>query len=198
MSVFQGLPAGPYDVVLMDPPWAYTGQQDKWGAAAKFYPTHTLDVIQTLPLVPMLSKKAVIFCWTTGPKLEESVLLLRSWGLHYRGVAFVWVKTKLDGKTPIGAQGVRPSIVKPLTELVLAASTVPSGRPLPLSNEAICQTVFAPKSAHSVKPDTVQDRIDLMYPTARKIELFARRQRPGWDSWGNEIPAGFVEAEEQP
>lgn len=28
--------------------------------------------------------------------------------------------------------------------------------------------------------------IELMYPNTKKIELFARRSREGWDVWGNE------------
>jgi hypothetical protein len=27
-----------------------------------------------------------------------------------------------------------------------------------------------------------------MYPDLPKIELFARRRRPGWQAWGNELP----------
>ena len=105
-----------------------------------------------------------------------------------RGVAFVWVKTKKDG-TPIAAQGVRPSIIKPLTEFVLVGSTERKGPPLPLADESICQTVFAPKTAHSRKPLEVQERIERMYPTASKLEMFSRSPlREGWDHWGNEVP----------
>lgn len=39
---------------------------------------------------------------------------------------------------------------------------------------------------HSRKPEYVQDMIELMYPNTKKIELFARRSREGWDVWGNE------------
>jgi N6-adenosine-specific RNA methylase IME4 len=74
-----------------------------------------------------------------------------------------------------------------LIELVLAASTEKRGRPLPLSSEAICQTVFAPKGQHSQKPDEVQQRIEQMYPEASKLELFARRERPGWASVGDQL-----------
>ena len=188
MDVFAELPRGPFEVLLVDPPWSYTGQQDKWGAAAKFYPTLSLQQIKTLPIQSILAKRAVVFCWTTGPQLRTSIRLLRAWGLHYRSVGFVWVKTKQDG-TPIGAQGVRPSVTKQLTEFVLTASNVREGRPLKLSDESIVQTVFAPKQEHSQKPESVQDRIDRMYPDARKIELFARRERAGWTCWGNEITA---------
>jgi hypothetical protein len=37
------LPDQQYDVLLLDPPWSYHGQQDKWGAAAKFYDLMTDD-----------------------------------------------------------------------------------------------------------------------------------------------------------
>ena len=176
----------PYDVVLADPPWSYYGAKDKWGAAAKFYPTMTTAAIADLPVHDLLAERAVVFVWTTSAKLPDALELLSAWKLAYRGVASVWVKTTKAG-VPIGAQGVRPSITKPLTELVVAGSTVARGRPLPLGSEAICQTVLAPKTEHSAKPDAVQERIEAMYPTARKLELFARRRRPGWDAWGDEV-----------
>ena len=182
------MPDVSYDVILADPPWMYYGQQAKWGAAAKFYPWMEDEDILALPVGELLSDQGVLFLWATGPRLDFAVECIRVWGLHYRGMAFVWVKTKLDGE-PIGAQGVRPSIVKPTTEFVLAGSHVAKGRPLPLSDESVRQVVLAPKQAHSAKPIEVYERIECLYPTATKIELFARTARQGWDRWGNEAPA---------
>ena len=176
----------PYDVVLADPPWSYYGAPDKWGAAAKFYPTMPTSEIADLPIADLLARRAVVFVWTTSSQLPEALDVLSAWKLYYRGIAFVWVKTTLAG-VPIKAQGVRPSITKPLTELVVAGSTVARGRPLPLSDEGVCQTVFALKAEHSAKPDAVQERIEAMYPNVRKLELFARRRRAGWDAWGDEV-----------
>lgn len=175
-----------YDVILIDPPWSYYGSQAKWGAAAKFYPTMTDQELLDFDIQTYLKPKSVMFMWATSPRLDFAIELIKHWGLHYRGVAFVWVKTRKDG-VPIGAQGVRPSIVKPTTELVIAASTVAKGRPLTIADESIAQVVLAPKQEHSRKPDEVQERIEKLYPEAAKIELFARRTREGWDSWGNEV-----------
>jgi len=175
-----------FDVLLADPPWSYYGNQGKWGAAAKFYATMTDEDILGLPMITWLSDRGVLFLWATGPRLDFAIECIGQWGLHYRGVAFVWVKTKQDG-TPIGAQGTRPSIVKPLTEFVLAASTVARGRPMKLASESVVQTVLAPKQAHSAKPDEIQERIELLYPDARKAELFARRHRLGWSCYGDEL-----------
>lgn len=179
-----------YDVILADPPWNYYGQQDKWGAAAKFYPLMADTEVRSLPVQQLLTPRSVFFLWATGPKLDLAVHCLTDWGLAYRGVAFVWVKTKRSGE-PIGAQGVRPSVVKPTTEFVLVGSPVARGRPLPLADEGVAQVVMAPKQAHSAKPVEVQERIERLYPHATRIELFARSPRAGWDAWGLEVESDY-------
>jgi len=176
-----------YDVVLCDPPWSYYGQQDKWGAAAKFYPTMSDDDLRNFPIKDFLNDTGVVFMWATSPRLDFAIELLTHWGLHYRGVAFVWVKTKQTGE-PIGAQGVRPSFIKPTTEYVIIGATSDKGRVLKLNDESIRQVIMSPKQEHSRKPDDVHIAISKMYPNASKIELFARRPFEGWDVWGNEVP----------
>ncbi|NDE17392.1 DNA methyltransferase [bacterium] len=183
------LPSGPFDVVLLDPPWSHYGAQDKWGAAAKFYPTMSDEALASMPVGGLLKKSSVVFCWATCPRLNFAIDLLEKWGLTYRGVAFVWVKTAKSTGRPIGARGVRPSIIKPTTELVIAGSLTSKGRPMPLASEAVAQVVLAPVGAHSEKPVEVMERIELLYPEASRLELFARKTRPGWDSWGNEVQA---------
>ena len=133
----------------------------------------------------LLSKNGILFLWATSPRLDAAIECLKSWGLYYRGIAFVWVKSRKDGR-PIGAQGIRPSIVKPTAEYVLAASKVKKGRPLKLFNEAVPNVILSPRREHSQKPHDIQDFIDKMYPDASKLEMFARSQRSGWDVWGNE------------
>jgi len=174
-----------YDVIITDPPWSYYGSQTKWGAAGKEY--DTMNDADLFSFTYPLTANGILFMWATCPRLHTAVHYIEAMGLHYRGVAFIWVKTRQDG-TPIGAQGVRPSIVKPITELVLAASPRATGRPLRLHDESIAQTVFAPRGQHSQKPEHVQDRIEAMYPNHSKAEYFARRHRLGWDCYGNELP----------
>ena len=183
--MFENLPTQKFQVVVADLPWSYYGQQDKWGAVAKFYNTMSDEELAQFPMNQLLEDQSVLFLWATSPRLDLCIDLIRKWGLTYRGVAFVWVKTNKEGN-PMGARGVRPSIVKPTCEYVLAASPVAKGRPLKLLDESIVNTVLAPVGEHSVKPEAVQDRIDRMYPYASKLELFGRRQRPGWVVWGNE------------
>jgi N6-adenosine-specific RNA methylase IME4 len=185
--VVVNLPKETYDVLLIDPPWSYHGQQNKMGAAAKFYDTMADEDLQAMPIKTLLNKKAIIFIWATAPRLDAAIKLIEAWDLHYRGVAFTWVKSKQDGITPIGAQGVRPSIVKPTAEFVLVASNVAKGRPLPIADESIRHVILAPKQEHSRKPDAIHESINRLYPNATKLELFARRPYEGWQVWGNEI-----------
>lgn len=186
----SGLAAAKYDILLADPPWDYYGLPDKMGAAGKEYDLMSDEALLAFNVRERwMADKSILFMWATAPRMGFAFQCLQAWGLHDRGVQFTWVKTKKDGVTPIGAQGVRPSIVKPTVEFVIAASTVRRGRPLPLANEKIRHTILASRDRqHSRKPDHVHEALEQMYPGTRKIELFARRARPGWDCWGNEAP----------
>lgn len=186
MTRWRDLPDRQYDVILADPPWSYYGQQNKWGAAAKFYATAPDEAIVRLPIPDLLAERGVLFLWATSPRLDVAMACLAAWQLHFRGIAFVWVKARKDGG-PIRAQGVRPSIVKPTAEYVIAASRVAKGRPMKLADEAVSNVILAPRRAHSQKPDAVAEAIERLYPEASRLEMFARTLRPGWDLWGDEV-----------
>lgn len=132
-----------FNVAVIDPPWSYYGSKDKWAAAGKFYDQLSYKDLCDLEIKKIMQSPCVIFMWCTSSTMKDAIGILNSWGYHYRGVAFVWVKTKKDGE-PYGAAGVRPSITKPLTEFVLVASDKEKGRPLVLSSESVVQTVFSP------------------------------------------------------
>jgi len=178
-----------YDIVYADPPWSYYGSATKNAAAGKHYPLMELSELAALRVgQDLLSNPGALFLWATGPRLDFAFDLIRAWGLHYRGVAHVWVKTRKDG-TPIHGQGIPPTYSKPTTELLLLATTKPRGRPFPLLDSALPQVVFAPRGKHSEKPAVFRDLIARGYGDRSRIELFARSHAPGWDAWGNEINA---------
>ena len=114
--------------------------------------------------------------------LEFSLGLIARWGLHYRGIAYVWVKTNARGDI-IRRQGVSPTFTKPTVELVLAATTMPAGRPFPLRDFAQGQVVLHPRGAHSEKPAIIRELIELLLGNRKRIELFARTRVPHWDAW---------------
>lgn len=177
-----------YRVVLADPPWLYYGDPNKPQAAGKHYGMMSTADIMALPIAECVERPAALFMWATGPKLPDALEVMRAWGFHYRGIAYVWVKTSQDGRI-ISGQGTRPTFVKPTTELVLVGSTCKTGRPLPLLTEAQGQVVLAPRpgNKHSAKPAVFRKRIIELLGDVPRIELFARERVPGWDAWGNEV-----------
>ena len=179
------LPAGPYDIVYADPPWYYYSSKIKDAAAGKHYPLMSQEELASLPVRDMMSKRAALFLWATCPRLNFAIELIERWGLHYRGVAYVWIKTNARGEI-IAGQGVPPTFTKPTTELVLAATTTVAGRPFPLHDLAQGQVVLARRAEHSRKPPVFRERIEALCGKRSRIELFARERARGWDSWGVE------------
>lgn len=185
-AALPALPAGPYDIVYADPPWYYYGSPIKDAAAAKHYPLAQLDDLARLPVRDIMSRRAALFLWATCPRLNFAIELIESWGLRYRGVAYVWVKTNARGAI-IRGQGVPPTFTKPTTELVLAATTMPTGRPFPLHDLAQGQVVLHARAEHSRKPAIFRRLIEELCGDRTRIELFARERADGWDSWGAEL-----------
>jgi len=185
-----------YTICLADCPWFYYGSETKDAAAGKHYGLMSQEELAALPVRELLAQDAALFLWATCPRLDYAIDLIRAWGFHYRGVAWVWAKTRKDG-TLIHGQGVPPTFTKPTTEMVLAASTKPRGRPFKIQTSKMAQLVGAPmegevvpppREQHSVKPTKFHRLIEeLAGPEPSKIELFCRgRPEPGWHGWGNE------------
>jgi len=193
---FSGVPDGTYDVIYADPPWYYYGDGDKYGAAGKHYGLMSDADLATMPVRAKCREQAVMFMWATCPRLDAALDLMVRWGFHYRGVAFVWVKTSVTGRV-IHGQGVRPTVVKPTTELVLVGSTRPIKRPLPLVDESVGQVIMAPRARHSEKPLEARRRIEQLFqPDVRRLEMFARGGNvAGWDRFGNDLHDGGVSLE---
>ena len=185
-------PTGQWDIIYIDPPWRYyrgdtkAGYTDYSGAAEHHYPTMSEEEICALPMRSIMSKQSVVFMWATGPMLASAIRAIDAWNLWYRGVTYVWVKTKQDG-TPMGAFGTIPTFTKPKTEFVLAATINKRARPFPITTIKQDQLVYAPRGRHSEKPAEVRNRIVELCGDRSRIEMFARTKPPGWDAWGNEV-----------
>ncbi|GAJ00300.1 unnamed protein product, partial [marine sediment metagenome] len=65
-------------------------------------------------------------------------------------------------------------------EFLFAAT---KGSCLPQLGSLEPSVLFAPKREHSEKPEAMYELIERMYP-GPYIELFARKTRPNWATWG--------------
>lgn len=192
-DVYPSLPDAKYDVIYADPPWDYGGkmqydktcikshnigfEKDIFISAAQFkYPTLKLDDLKKLPVHSIAADDCILFMWTTGPQFANSIELGESWGFEYKTVAFVWDKQ-------IHNPG-RYTLSQTEFVIVFKKGRFPAFR----GARNIRQLVSVRRGKHSEKPEQVIDGITRMFPTQRKIELFARKNYIGWDNWGLEIP----------
>lgn len=173
-----------YDVVLVDPPWCYNNSRTR-GAAHHHYPV-TSDANLREWRVPreLASAGAALLMWTTGPKMPESIELMKQWGFAYKTVFLVWNKLNPKALTPVIGLG---HYTRPSCEFLLVGTArdfrVSSSR----CSARVPQYVAAPRREHSRKPDEARALIEQYFGgAARKIELFAREAAPGWDAWGLE------------
>nr|WP_278520093.1 MT-A70 family methyltransferase [Brucella anthropi] len=166
-----------YPVYYADPAWKYQVHSEVTGrekSAENHYPTMPTDEIVAL-MVKLIggSHPAVLFLWATNPMLLDSLRVMEACGFTY---VHHWIWDKVDIGT--GYWG------RDRHELLLIGRRGEVACPLP---EMLPPTVYAEKKGeHSAKPEYFAEQIEKFYPNVPKLELNARRRRPGWDVWGYE------------
>jgi N6-adenosine-specific RNA methylase IME4 len=181
-----------YRTIVADPPWRYnvtkpTTRGYKPSSAEGHYPTMTMAEIAELPVSEMADADAHLYLWVTSPRLfgdrNDGRIgpreILERWGFEYK-TTLVWVK-------PGYGMGWW---FRNNHEMVLFG--VRGKAPIP-TNLRVGSVITGGKREHSRKPDSFYDVVERVSPEPR-LELFARRQRLGWDTWGNEA-LGHVEIE---
>jgi N6-adenosine-specific RNA methylase IME4 len=183
-----------FGVISSDFPWPFETYSDKGKqrSADRHYDTMTLDEIKAMgPLIQRLAAPDCVFIpWVPWPHLVKGLHLpvIQASGFEPKAGGFVWVKTypgvetiTLDGEGLFKGMGHTGS--RGNTEVCVLATR---GSSLRLS-KSVNQVVLAPVGEHSEKPDEVYRLIEQLFP-GPYLELFARRERKNWTTWGNEIP----------
>lgn len=176
-----------YSVILADPPWHFQnyaadapGQMHSRSRGAnRHYPTMTTDDICRLS-VPA-SDSAVLFLWACWPMLADAFQVIAAWGFEYKTLAWVWVKANPSYTGFWKGMGY---YTRANSEPCLLATRGKVAKPRARDVSAI---IYAPVRRHSQKPDEQYGKIERLYPTGSRLELFCRRPRMGWDVWGNEV-----------
>ena len=166
----------PFDIVVADPPWKFSSNSvAKPGRnAMRHYPCMSDMEICALPVETWVGRDALLFLWTTAPMLERSMAVYKDWGFKYVS-QLIWIKDKVG--TGFWVRN-RHEIV-----LIAKRGKFPCPKPAPFGDSVIT----GQQREHSRKPEALQNQIDIIWPHTRKLEMFARRARPGWTVWGNQI-----------
>jgi N6-adenosine-specific RNA methylase IME4 len=165
------LPDRPFELIYADPPWPM-GYPDSPHAPENHYPTMSMEAIKALD-VPA-ADNAVLFLWAVSSLLPEALEVMEAWAFECT-TTIVWVKNWIG----LGVW------VRNRHELLLVGRR--GSHPPPEREDRIDSVLEAPRGRHSEKPTEVYELIGRMYPGASKLELFARKERAGWASWGNEV-----------
>lgn len=186
------LPAGPFDVIVADPPWMYQKRPGVNGAgegapgiAEREYPTMTNEEIAAMPVSGLAAPDAHLFMWITNPGVYGGRFsdvtpadIAAAWGFEYRTL-LTWVKTVANGRVNRGGMGW---YFRGATEHVLYATRGRAGIPAELRQPNV---FLAAVGRHSTKPRAFFDLVESV-TSGRRLEMFARSGRPGWTVWGNQ------------
>lgn len=179
-----------YKTIVADPPWKY----GKWGKASKAafavsgisestnkdiempYAQMSVEEISKLPIGKLSDNNCELYLWTTGKYLHDAFHVMSDWGFKY-------CQTLTWCKAPRGlGQG---GAYCPTTEFLLLGrkGKIPQGK---RRENSTWWQVKRPHNNHSAKPEFFQDMIERV-TDAPRLEMFARRERAGWDVFGNEV-----------
>lgn len=186
---------GRYRTIVADPPWSYpegfvkteaTGRSknvkrdgDKADGRPKDqrrslpYSGMSVEAICALPVSEMSEPDSRLFLWTTNRYLPESFCVMAAWGFTYRQT-LVWQKSE-GGPFPA-------SVAVPTAEFLIVGTR---GKPERLGTLPSAVLKIAAPRVHSTKPEAWLDHVEHISP-GPYLEMFARRNRLGWDTWGNQ------------
>ena len=172
-----------YGIIYSDPPWplkksirAVRPMQHR----ELDYPTMSVEeCLKTQDrFLAQADERHNVFLWAVDkflPEIEQG-MKDREYTLHAR---IIWDK----------GNGIAPAFTVRFTHeyLLWFYKSGKMLRPTKETRGKYTTVMREPSTDHSHKPECAYRMIEEMFPDARKIELFARGKRCGWDSWGNEI-----------
>ena len=165
------LPKGKFRVIEADPPWQLDAAEGK--SAVGQYRLMTLEEIKDLAVADLAADDCHLYLWAINPMLPEALEVIDAWGFIYK-TCITWVKSDGFGTG---------HYFRGQTEQVLFAI---KGKLDTLENDQPNFFEAPRKGRHSEKPNRFYEIAERMSPEPR-VRLFARSQRDGWVSWGDEI-----------
>lgn len=143
------------------------------------YGTCSLDEIKRHIAVAVdhTEENSILFLWTIDKYLFEAQEIAEQLGykLHAR---MIWNKVT----------GIPAAFTVRFGHEYLLYMYKGKLTPVATEERGKIHTVFTEQvKKHSQKPQVAYEIIERLYPNLRKLEMYARNEREGWDCWGNEV-----------
>jgi N6-adenosine-specific RNA methylase IME4 len=183
----------PYRTIVADRPWPYADAGNDHGAISRCikrdgtlargvaqmgYGVMSIDDLCALTVASIAARDAHLYLWTTNSFMEEAHRIVKAWGFTPKTI-LTWVKVHQDDPSRVSMK--TGYYFRGATEHAIFA--VRGSQPL-LTDEGIPTAHLWPRiGTHSVKPAAFGDLVERCSP-GPYVELFARNQRLGWDTWG--------------
>lgn len=171
-------------VILADPPWHFMTRsaRGEGRSASQHYKTDRtgIEEIKALPVPQLAADDCVLLMWMVDWAPAAALEVIQAWGFEHKTTAFTWVKQNKSSYGMFMGQGYW---TRANPEQCWLATR---GSPKRL-NADVRQLVIAKIDEHSRKPDEIYTRIEQLVG-GPYLELYARRPRKNWTSWGNELP----------
>ncbi|TIW27759.1 MAG: DNA methyltransferase [Mesorhizobium sp.] len=176
---FESLDPQSYDFIMADPPWEFSlfSAKGENKSAQRHYRCLPLDEIKAFPVQDLASENCVLWLWATGAMLRKQFDVLDAWGFEYKTQG-VWNKVTASGKPCFGTGYILRSSHEPF----LIAT-----RGKPKTKKNVRSSFNGVRRLHSEKPDEAFGEAERLMPKARRVELFSRTNRAGWESWGDQV-----------
>jgi len=171
-----------YKVIVADPPWSFRNYKTTAHGAPQ-YPTMSVAEMGEIPIKDWADKNCLMLMWCTWPHMESGIQLLRDWEFNYV-TGFPWIKTVPNSGTIRCGIGFWTQSTSEFMIIGRRGKVSPNRtnvrRGLLFGDD---RQFYGPINKHSSKPEDIQDWAENRFE-GPYLELFARRERSGWDCWG--------------
>lgn len=175
--VWEGL-TPPYRTIVADPPWPKRAITGTLSGNRRFpYSLMTLEDIAAMPVAELADESARLFLWVTAGYNRDGVgvATAAAWGFNVTA-EIIWEK-------PCIGLGRFPRMCHEVLLIGSKGSMKWTGPRNVRSVQRWPQLWCGGRLVHSAKPAAAFDLVESVSP-GPYVELFARRQRLGWDHWG--------------
>lgn len=181
-----------FATILADPPWQFENRTGKMAPEHKRlsrYSTLNLDEIKNKPVAKVADERAHLYLWVPNALLSEGLAVMKAWGFTYK-TNLIWYKVRKDGGPDRRGVGF---YFRNVTEIILFGVRGSNARTLKPGRTQE-NMIVKQKREQSRKPDEQYSLIEAC-SWGPYLEMFARGNRPGWKSWGNQAEEYYPEWE---